>query len=86
MHVLQIFRHTFLIYAILHFEIHLQYYVQSRAGFSMCYGYNRTKSIMCMCPMSLQKLLPLQPLLSPLLAHSTPLTVPQIPHGDSLLN
>lgn len=49
MRVLQILRHAFLTYAILHFEIHLQYCVQSKPGYSICCGSTRTKSLICMC-------------------------------------
>lgn len=38
----------FLIYAILHFEIHLQYRVQSKPDYSICCASNRRKSLICM--------------------------------------
>lgn len=86
MRVLQILRHAFLIYSMLHFEIHLQYCVQSKPGYSICCGSTRTKSLICVCPTSLHTPSPPQTLLYPLPSFSTPFAAPQIPLVASLLN
>lgn len=46
-HVLEISRNYFLIYAILHFEINLQYSTWRKLSNSIYCGYNRTKSLTC---------------------------------------